>query len=93
MKRLKLWWAKLRRWWVDPFPAEFQEREREGQRRIPIEIVFILAADGKVYQRRRRQDGDRRVDDPTIVAMVHTEYRYLVQQARRSARLRKLVGK
>lgn len=93
MNRLRALWARLRRWWADPFPAELGREEREGQRRIPIELVFILAADGKVYHRRRKQDGDRRVDDPVIIAMVHTEYRWLVRQARRRARVHGIKGR
>lgn len=92
MKRLRLWWAKIVRWWVRPFPADFQQHEGT-HRRVPIELVFFLAADGKVYHRRRAQDGDRRVDDDAIIAMVHTEYRWLVKQAKRSARIKKMVGR
>lgn len=76
-------WQRFRRWYSAPFPAELG---RGGPlRAITIPVVFQLHSDGKVYKSDSR--GVRRVDDSTVVAMVHEEYRQLVRKARTQARL------
>jgi len=95
--RLRRLWTRLVRWWVDPaLPPERigpdADRERI-HRPVPIELGFHLHADGKVYHRRRDAAGDRRVDDPAIVGLVHAEYAELVKRARRRLRARAFLGR
>lgn len=71
-------------WWNPPATMQPGKTKRPNQYRpIPIELGFRLDADGKVYFRSRRHDGDRRIDNPEIIEWVHSEYRYLVAEAKR----------
>lgn len=77
------WIDRFRRWWHAPFPAELGKPG--PHRAITIPVVFQLHANGQVYKSDSR--GVRRVDDATVVAMVHEEYQQLVRKAKAQARL------
>ena len=62
--------------------ADVPGYEQQAARWGSSSVAFYLHADGKVYHRQRTGDGDRRIDNEEIVALVHREYRILTDQYR-----------
>lgn len=96
MRLLKRLWTRLIYWWKNPFPEDpenIDPKRPTTYRPAIIDLRFLLYPDGKVYWKRRRDDGDRRIKNDEIEAMVHTEYRTMVQEAKMQARLQSFLEK
>lgn len=75
--------AKARLWLINPAPAPSMiGKGSRYHRPVPIEVGFVLHADGKVYQKRRNGQ-DERVSDEHLIGVVHREYADLVAEYRR----------
>ena len=86
MNHLKRFWNWLKRWFVDPAALPEELGTKAGikkHRPIPIELGFMLHADGKVYFRNRQNHTLVRCGSDEICRLVYHEYNVMVEMGRK----------